>query len=189
MQLDWLLAGQIFSVLQYLQHHWAWLSSPRQPVISIIFSEKNMNCFACERIKQIKAGQNPYFLAEMHESYAVLADDQRYEGYCILLLKTHEEHLAQLSAQRQLELFEDVVQIAEAITRSFHPLRLNYECLGNTLAHVHWHVIPRYEWDPEPNSPVHVRPKEERKIGVEPGRLTELVTTLKSHLNEKITGG
>jgi diadenosine tetraphosphate (Ap4A) HIT family hydrolase len=104
-----------------------------------------MSCFACDRVAQIKSNQNPFFVAELEASYLVLADHQRYEGWCILLLKEHVEHLDQLALETQLQLFRDVAKTARAIRNAFHPVRLNYECLGNTLPHIHWHIIPRYE--------------------------------------------
>jgi diadenosine tetraphosphate (Ap4A) HIT family hydrolase len=132
------------------------------------------NCFACKRIDRIHKGENPYFVAELSESYVVLADDQRYEGYCILALKDHHEHLSELPVKQQLGLFEDVIRTAKVIKSLFRPVRLNYECLGNTLHHVHWHVIPRYDWDPDLKRPIWIRPEEERRIGVDPEKLREL---------------
>src|SRR5687767_10275030 len=75
-----------------------------------------MDCFACERIEQIRRGENPHFIAELAESYAVLADEQAYRGWCILLLKDHHEHLAGLPLQRQISLWNDVARIASAMT-------------------------------------------------------------------------
>src|SRR5688500_5141176 len=103
-----------------------------------------MTCEACERIAWIRDGDNPYFLADLRESYAVLADDRRYEGWCSLLLKDHAEHLHELPVGRQTRLFADVAKVAAAVNAALKPVRLNYECLGNLLHHVHWHVIPRY---------------------------------------------
>ena len=31
---------------------------------------------------------------------------------------------------------------------------MNYEALGNTSAHLHWHLIPRHVDDPRPGGPV-----------------------------------
>jgi diadenosine tetraphosphate (Ap4A) HIT family hydrolase len=139
-------------------------------------------CLACDRMGQIRDGSNPYIVAEMRESFAVLADDQKYEGYTILLLKDHVEHLHALSRERQIALFADVIDTAAAVTAAFRPVRLNYECLGNSLAHVHWHVIPRYDGDPDPAMPIWVRPSPERKTGVASDRLRELIARLKEHL-------
>jgi len=148
-----------------------------------------MNCLACDRIKLIREQKNDFFIAELRESYAVLADDQRYIGYTILLLKDHEEHLHELSQERQLSLFHDVVDVANSIVAAFNPLRLNYECLGNSLAHIHWHVIPRYDWDPEPTRPIWVRSKEERGVGVAPDELFKLVSKLRGELEKRISSG
>ena len=71
---------------------------------------------------------------------------------------------------------------AQAVRKGFAPVRINYECLGNTLAHIHWHVIPRFEWDPQPESPIWVRSKEERNIGVEPERLAFLLDKMRSRV-------
>ena len=67
-----------------------------------------MDCLACDRIKQIGLDTNPYYVTELSESYVVLADNQRYEGYCILLLKDHNEHLLDIPETRQKNLFQDV---------------------------------------------------------------------------------
>ena len=149
--------------------------------------EAKMTCLACDRVQQIREQRNEFFVAELKESYVVLADDQRYVGYTILILKDHVEHLHELTQERRLSLFKDVTDVADSVVAAFHPLRLNYECLGNSLVHIHWHVIPRYEWDPEPTRPIWVRPEEERKVGVAPDVLSELVSKLRGELEQKIT--
>ena len=146
-----------------------------------------MTCLACDRVQQIREQSNAFFVAELEESFVVLADDQRYVGYTILILKDHVEHLHELAQERRLSLFKDVTDVAGSVAAAFHPLRLNYECLGNSLAHIHWHVIPRYEWDPEPTRPIWVRPKEEREVDVAPDVLAELVSKLWGELEQKIT--
>lgn len=142
-----------------------------------------MDCMACERIQQIREHKNAFFIAELRESYAVLADDQLYVGYTILVLKDHVEHLYELPQKQQLTLFQDITDVAGSIVAAFQPLRLNYECLGNSLAHVHWHIIPRYEWDPVPSRPIWIRPEEEREVGVAPDLLPELVSKIKRELD------
>ena len=142
-----------------------------------------MTCDACERIRQIRQGTNPHFIAELSESYAVLADEQAYEGWCILLLKDHHEHLGQLPLERQLNLWRDVARTADAQRGALSPVRINYECLGNQLHHIHWHVIPRYADDPSPTSPVWLRPPDERKVVLPPPRRDALVARLRDALN------
>ena len=144
-----------------------------------------MDCFACNRIQQIKRGENPHFIAELSESYAVLSDEQPYEGWTILLLKDHHEHLAGLPLQRQGRLWDDVAKVAAAITRELKPVRINYETLGNLLHHIHWHVIPRYADDPQPTQPVWIRPIEERRVILNRTDEAKLIARLRRALESK----
>ena len=139
-----------------------------------------MACPACERIAGIHS--DPAFLAELKESYAVLADAQGYVGWCTLILKEHAEHLHGLPTERQASLFEDVARVAAAVRKVFQPKRLNYECLGNVTPHVHWHVIPRYADDPEPGATVWVRPAAEREAPATPAQREERAGKLREAL-------
>ncbi|CAN5499822.1 HIT family protein [soil metagenome] len=141
-----------------------------------------MDCFACNRIEQIRRGENPYFIAELSESYAVLADEQPYQGWCILLLKDHHEQLAGLPLERQANLWNDVAKVASAITRELGPVRINYENLGNQLHHIHWHIIPRYENDPDPKMPIWVRKREELQVKLAASEEAELIARLRRAL-------
>jgi diadenosine tetraphosphate (Ap4A) HIT family hydrolase len=35
-----------------------------------------------------------------------------------------------------------------------HPVKMNYMTLGNTVPHLHTHVVPRYRDDPAPGGPL-----------------------------------
>lgn len=41
----------------------------------------------------------------------------------------------------------------KAVERAFEPVKLNYNLLGNSLPHLHTHVVPRYADDPRPGWP------------------------------------
>lgn len=127
-----------------------------------------MSCFACDRIELIRKNENPHFIAELRESFWVLADGQGYRGWSILLLKNHHEHLGVLPRERSGALWSDVARVADVMTRVLKPRRINYECLGNQLNHIHWHIIPRYESDPEPLLPIWHRPAGELNSTLHP---------------------
>lgn len=105
--------------------------------------------------------RHPSFIAELPHSLVVLSDNQGPRGWSTLLLKHHAEHLDDLPRHTQLELFDEVARVAHAIRLVFptsgkdaRPPRINYECLGNLVHHVHWHVIPRHADDPTPTKAV-----------------------------------
>ena len=41
-----------------------------------------------------------------------------------------------------------------AVQARFKPVKLNYMTLGNTVPHLHTHVLPRYQDDPAPGGPI-----------------------------------
>ncbi len=127
------------------------------------------------------AAPDPLLIAEFDETAVFLHAHQRYEGWCVLFLKEHAEHLSDLTVERQARVFAEVARAAAAVRAALTPRRINYECLGNQLAHVHWHVIPRYEppRDPQPGETVWVRPGAERDCGVDPARAAELVERIR----------
>ena len=52
--------------------------------------------------------------------------------------------------------------VAEAVFRAFTPYKMNYELLGNTDEHMHWHLFPRRKTDKKADTAVWSVPKEER---------------------------
>jgi diadenosine tetraphosphate (Ap4A) HIT family hydrolase len=68
--------------------------------------------------------------------------------------------------------------VAAAIKRELQPARINYECLGNQLHHIHWHVIPRYADDPQPTQPIWLRNPAERCGSLTPEQEKSLITGL-----------
>ena len=141
-----------------------------------------MTCSACARIAAIGDGKNPDFVATLSESHVMLADEQVYRGYCLLFSKDHCEHVDQLPLERQTRLWEDVVRVAAALRTDLEPVRLNYACLGNYVTHIHWHVIPRYADDPEPQHPIWVRTVAERRVPLPGPERQRLIAGLRRRL-------
>ncbi|MGH7333906.1 MAG: HIT family protein [Candidatus Rokuibacteriota bacterium] len=86
-------------------------------------------------------------------SIAILANDQFYPGYSLVIAKTHATELYQLSEHESTQYFQDMLRVAKAVAAAFTPNKMNYELLGNTVGHLHWHLFPRYAWDPNPARP------------------------------------
>ena len=119
------------------------------------------NCFVCQRIELIKQNKNQYFVRELKSGYVVLADYQYFYGYTIFISKIHIDELYKLGKTQKLFL-EEMAKVAEAVIKTFKPKKLNYELLGNTDSHLHWHLIPRYRNDPKPATAIWAIEKEIR---------------------------
>jgi diadenosine tetraphosphate (Ap4A) HIT family hydrolase len=110
-------------------------------------------CEICQRIARFSP-DNPYLVAELDTGYAVLADNQIYPGYTIFVAKRCVAELHLLPPNERTDFLHEMAQVAEAVFRAFSPRKLNYELLGNSVSHLHWHLLPRYADDPNPQWPV-----------------------------------
>lgn len=111
-------------------------------------------CLICDRIEKIKMGTNPYFIKEFTTGYAVLGDYQLFKGYTLFLSKIHASELHELNESFRITFLREMSIVAEAVFKAFKPKKLNYELLGNTDPHLHWHIFPRYDDDAAPHKPV-----------------------------------
>lgn len=109
-------------------------------------------CLVCDRISKILNNTNPYFVAELETGYVIVGDFQYFKGYTIFLCKQHKTELHQLDKNFRMEFLKEMSEVAKAVSVAFHPKKLNYELLGNSDTHMHWHIFPRYGNDPKPKT-------------------------------------
>jgi diadenosine tetraphosphate (Ap4A) HIT family hydrolase len=147
-------------------------------------SNPETKCGICAGLENIRAGKAPNLVAELEHSYVVLGDAQFYRGYCILLAKHHARELFELSRDEARALSDELRSVAEAINLVVKPLKLNYECLGNLEAHVHWHVFPRYASEEENfrRAPIWERPAAQRMVKLEEHDERALMASLRAEI-------
>lgn len=106
-------------------------------------------CLICDRIEMIKNGTNPYFVKELETGYVVIGDHQHFKGYTLFLCKQHRTELFYLDKEYSSKFMNEMVLVAEAVKNAFEAEKINYECLGQGDAHLHWHISPRRMGDIE----------------------------------------
>jgi diadenosine tetraphosphate (Ap4A) HIT family hydrolase len=119
-------------------------------------------------------------IADRGSMIAYLHDDQFFEGWTVLVLKRHAKELWQLEAAERARLIEEVTRVAQAVGAAFGAVKMNYELLGNAIAHIHWHLVPRRAGDPSPRQPVWTVAHEPRRLA--PGQMAERIALIRSHL-------
>ena len=119
-------------------------------------------------------------VALLPTAVAVLGSDQYYPGYTLVIARRHATELYHLSDGESTAYFQDMLRVARAIDRAFSPRKMNYELLGNTVAHLHWHLFPRYADDANPTRPTweHAHAP---KLLAEP-EYAQTIETLRRHL-------
>jgi diadenosine tetraphosphate (Ap4A) HIT family hydrolase len=74
----------------------------------------------------------------------------------------------------------EVLRVGRAIEAAFAPVKLNYDVLGNSVPHLHVHVVPRYADDPRPGWPFPF--PETDPPPMPPGQLDEDLSALRQAL-------
>lgn len=114
-------------------------------------TESKYICGICERIKEAKAGDNPFLVKELETGYVVIGDFQHFKGYTLFLYKDHVVELFDLDEKTRTKHLYEMTLVAQAVKNAFGAEKMNYECLGNGEggAHIHWHLFPRRKGDIE----------------------------------------
>jgi ATP adenylyltransferase len=75
-------------------------------------------------------------------------------GHALIIPKRHTANFFDLLPEEQMACFELLNQIKEEVSKTYHPQGFNVginvgEMAGQTVPHVHIHLIPRYTGDVE----------------------------------------
>ncbi|MBA2937388.1 HIT family protein [Paenibacillus sp. CGMCC 1.16610] len=84
-------------------------------------------------------------IGQLRVSTLYLFKEQTYQGRCIVALNEHETEFFHLSQEKQDAYMRDVAQVAAAIEKAFQPDKINYGAFGDTMPHVHFHIVPKYK--------------------------------------------
>src|SRR4030095_4436943 len=72
---------------------------------------------------------------DLPASIAILAPDQYYKGYTMVVSKTHAVELYELPERQSTQYYQDMVAVARAIANAFKPRKMNYEELRGARQH------------------------------------------------------
>ena len=93
-----------------------------------------------------------FYAGEVCDAYLVRADIQR--GYTVAVWRgRHVAEPTELTADEATAYWREVLEVGRRLERVLQPVKLNYELLGNSLPHLHTHIVPRYADDPRPGWP------------------------------------
>lgn len=76
------------------------------------------------------------------------ADDPVYPGTMRVVLNRHVTEMTDLAEADQQQVMRATFCVERTMRDVLNPDKINLAALGNMVAHVHWHIIPRWKDDP-----------------------------------------
>jgi diadenosine tetraphosphate (Ap4A) HIT family hydrolase len=110
-------------------------------------------CPFCDEGRPERTEHAVRFLAgESADAYLLRTDVQR--GLSIVVFRgRHVVEPTELAPFEAATYGREVMLAARAIQSVMQPVKLNYDVLGNSVPHLHTHLVPRYADDPRPGWP------------------------------------
>lgn len=84
-------------------------------------------------------------IGQLSVSTLYLFREQTYRGRVLVALNHHEREKFLLPEDTRNSLMADVAKAAQAVELAFKPGKINYGAYGDTMPHVHFHIVPKYE--------------------------------------------
>lgn len=111
---------------------------------------------SCPMCEQGRPDETAYgvriFAGDVSDAYLHKAGVQH--GYTIVIWRgRHVAEPTELDPEEAAAYWRELLRVGAALEEHLEPVKLNYELLGNSLPHLHTHVMPRYADDPKPGWP------------------------------------
>lgn len=114
----------------------------------------------------------------------VYIDEPGYVGYCRVIWGAHVKEMTDLAIDDREHLMHVVLAVESILREQLHPRKINLASLGNMVAHLHWHVIPRYADDPHFPLPIWASAQREPPPARRAVSTAALATALASSLSD-----
>ncbi len=75
--------------------------------------------------------------------------EQSYPGRLIIACDEHVADIIDLPEDKRAAFLDDVAKAAKALRKAFNPGKINYGAFGDTVPHLHFHLVPKYEGGPD----------------------------------------
>lgn len=141
---------------------------------------------SCEMCRSQRSDEDQYGIriyATEHTD-AVLQRASIQRGYALVIWRgRHVVEPFELTDAEASEYWRDVLTVARALSTFYQPLKMNYETLGNTVPHLHTHLLPRYVEDPAPGRPFPLLPQSGAEAVIDPAELAEDAAALRDLLS------
>ena len=76
----------------------------------------------------------------------IRADEPGFPAFYRVVWTQHVREFSDLSAADSMLCMQVVTTVERVLREQLQPTKINLAALGNMVAHLHWHVIARFDW-------------------------------------------
>lgn len=88
-------------------------------------------------------------ICELRYSRLYLFREQLHPGRCLLATKSHAAEVYDLPEEERVGFLAELDKVAQTLHKLYHADKMNFLSLGDTVGHVHIHIVPKKNTDPE----------------------------------------
>ena len=108
-----------------------------------MMTEEMKNCSYCSEGALLDAFGIK--IGELPMSKVILFKEQSHRGRVIVACKKHVDDITMLTGEERKQYMDDVSHVAEVLHELFHPDKINFGAYGDTMHHLHFHLVPKYK--------------------------------------------
>ena len=101
------------------------------------------DCMYCDKGEKLESLM--YYVCDVDGFPLYLNRNQAHLGRVILACDTHVPKIADLSPEKAAAFFAAVHKVCKALTSVYEPDQINIGMYGDTVTHVHCHIVPKYK--------------------------------------------
>lgn len=124
-------------------------------------------CVLCE-------GPGGRLVFEAPKFRVIHAEEAGFPAFYRVVWRDHVAEFSDLGAADRAHCMEAVTVVEQCLREHLSPTKINLAALGNMVAHLHWHVIARFDWDSHFPAPVWAGTTRERDDAREAAVLAKL---------------
>lgn len=77
----------------------------------------------------------------------IRAEEPGFPAFYRVVWTDHVAEFSDLTAPESVLCMQVVTAVERVLREQLQPAKINLAALGNRVAHLHWHVIARFDWD------------------------------------------
>lgn len=137
----------------------------------------NNDCFYC--VKDSRLTDIMIKVCDLEVSTLYLFKEQTYRGRLLVAYNEHKGEICELTDEQRDAFMKDVATAAKAMHKAFNPAKVNYGAYGDTMPHLHYHLVPKYEGGPDFGGTFQMNP---RAVYLTDEEYNELIQKVKENL-------